>query len=118
LTLLTTGPQSPAALFREEHRREDCFFIGDTSFRWRLDVLAALPQPLITLQLDSTDEMILPPGVVTMTDAGRDVLAGRTDWLTVHDFDRWLGGVHVRRGSIWRWNAATGHVERSSVDEP
>jgi hypothetical protein len=113
LTGLIDGPQSPAALFRSVHLREHCFFIGDSSFRWRLDELAASPQPLITLQLESNDNMILPPGVVTMTDVGREVLAGRKDWLAVRDFDRWLGGVHVRSGSIWRWNTDADRVEKA-----
>jgi hypothetical protein len=112
LTLLVNSPQSPAALFRSVHLRETCFFIGDTSFRWRLDELASLPQPLIALQVDSNDK-ILPPGIVTMTDVGRDVLAGRRDWLAVRDFDRWLGGVHLRSGSIWRWNPDAGHIEKA-----
>jgi hypothetical protein len=112
LEILVNGPQSPATLFRAEQRRESCFFIGDSSFRWRLDVLAALPRPLITIQLDSKDNRILPPGVVMISDTGRDVLAGRTDWLEVRDLDRWLGGVHVRRGSMWRWNADGGHIEK------
>lgn len=113
LTILVKGPLSPAELFRAEQRRENCFFIGDSSFRWRLDVLAALPQPLITLQLDSKDKMILPPGVVTITETGRDVLAGRRDWLGIRDFDRWLGGVRLRNESIWRWNADSGHIEKA-----
>jgi len=115
LEILVTGPQSPATLFRAEQRRESCFFIGDSSFRWRLDVLAALPRPLITMKLDSKDNGTLPPGVVTITDTGRDVLAGRTDWLRVREFDRWLGGVHVRSESVWRWNADGGHIEKAQA---
>jgi hypothetical protein len=47
------------------------------------------------MSLESTED-VLPPGVVTIADTGRDVLAGRKNWLTLRPFDRWLGGVHLR----------------------
>jgi hypothetical protein len=50
---------------------------------------------------------------VTLTSAGRDVLAGRTDWLAIGAFDRWLGGVHVRNGSTWRWDAGAARIEKA-----
>ncbi len=103
LDVLAGGSQSPAALFRTVQQRESCFFIGDTSFRWRLDELAAAPHPLIAMHLDAGDA-VLPPGVVTITADGRDVLAGRGDWLSTRPFDRWLGGVHVHPDSRWRWD--------------
>ena len=100
LEILAAGPLAPSALFRAAQRRETCFFIGDTSFRDRLDRLAAGPQPLVQLQFDAAG--ILPPGLVSITGDGRDVLAGRVDWLMIQRFDRWLGGVHVTPGSAWR----------------
>src|SRR3989442_5871219 len=32
---------------------------------------------------------------LAMTPLGRDVTAGRADWLAHHRLDRWLGGVHL-----------------------
>lgn len=113
LAILAENPQSPRALFRAEHQRETCFFIGDSSFRWRLGVMAAAPQPLITMKLESNDDEMLPPGRVAMTDTGRDVLTGRMEWLAICQFDRWLGGVHLRSGSMWRWKEDSGHVEKA-----
>ena len=61
----------------------------------------------------ANDDEMLPPGTVAMTDTGRDVRTGRMDWLAIRQFDRWLGGVHLRSGSMWRWNEDSGHVEKA-----
>ena len=37
-------------------------------------------------------------GVVTLTDAGRSVLAGRLDRVVACGIERWLGGVHLQSG--------------------
>ncbi len=40
-----------------------------------------------------------------MTPLGRDVAAGRADWLAHHRLDRWLGGVHlIPLRPHWRWD--------------
>src|SRR5207244_689104 len=38
---------------------------------------------------------------------GRDVVAGRADWLAHHPLDRWLGGVHLHSPRpSWRWDGS------------
>ena len=40
-----------------------------------------------------------------VTEAGRDVLAGRADHIQRNGIDRWLGGIHLRGGEpLWRWD--------------
>ena len=42
---------------------------------------------------------------LAITPLGRDVAAGRADWLTYHRLDRWLGGVHlIPPRPHWRWD--------------
>ena len=43
---------------------------------------------------------------VSMTDAGRGVLAGRDDAVALNGIDEWRGGVHLVGAdrSPWRWN--------------
>jgi hypothetical protein len=59
----------------------------------------------------------LPEGIVTITDAGRDVLRGRADWVRVSGFDRWLGGVRLYASSggdvRWRYDPATSRLVRT-----
>ena len=42
---------------------------------------------------------------ITITDAGKDVLAGKKDWIQLNGIDRWLGGVHLKGSEAqWRWD--------------
>jgi hypothetical protein len=43
---------------------------------------------------------------VALTGAGRDVLAGRSDHVELNGIDRWMGGVHLTRRSLWRWDGS------------
>jgi hypothetical protein len=46
-----------------------------------------------------------------LTDLGREVVAGRTDWIAVCGIDRWLGGVHLQgKHSPWRWDERRGKL--------
>lgn len=48
---------------------------------------------------------------LTLTAAGRDVLAGRADHVRLNAVDRWLGGVHLGTGhEDWRWDSARNAV--------
>ena len=42
--------------------------------------------------------------VLFLTDDGHQVLAGQKDWLKCSLIDRWIGGVHLTPGNIWRWD--------------
>ena len=43
-------------------------------------------------------------GTVSLTDAGREILAGRRDRVAC-GLDRWMGGVHLQTGvAMWRWD--------------
>jgi hypothetical protein len=45
--------------------------------------------------------------VLAITDAGRDVLAGRRDWHSLKPPERWVGGVRIQPGKPgWRWDEA------------
>lgn len=46
-----------------------------------------------------------PARRLALTVAGRDVLAGRRDWLSCGPAERWVGGVPIRPGApAWRWD--------------
>ena len=94
-------------------------FMGDTSLFLLIDGLATCPVPLLKLDGPGSlkDAMDLPgvadtPSLkgssrwdVSITDAGRAVLAGEEDFVALNGIDRWLGGVHLRGGDArWRWD--------------
>jgi DNA-binding transcriptional LysR family regulator len=84
-----------AAAFPRMHAGEDAYYMGDLSFMQLIEELAATSPPLLLLEDRS----------FSLTDEGRDVLAGRKDRVS-YGLDRWMGGVHLQSGTtpIWRWN--------------
>jgi len=100
---LDAGFETFESLFRAVQALEKRPFQGDTSFFHCLKGLASPPMPLIRLEGG-------PGGSarsqrISLTATGRDVLAGREDWVRLHGIDRWLGGVHLHgRQAQWRWD--------------
>ena len=100
LELLTAEPLTPERLFLAELGLEERGFMGDTTFWKRVLDLASGATPLVALDVEPLDDdrsgyLALPNGTVSITDAGRAVLAGAADWVRLNGFDRWLGGVHL-----------------------
>ena len=111
---LLKGPRTPPQLFVESQAREEAVFAGD-AWVWRS--LAELG-PLVA----SADGEALPPPPplgdprafaatqVVVTDAGREVLAGKADRAALAGMHRWLGGTQLGAGPDWRWDAASSAV--------
>jgi len=71
---------------------------GDQSVYLRLEGLADGPRPALER---------LGPDEFALTDRGRQLLAGKDDWLRDARGDIWIGGVHFNGdGPQWRWDAA------------
>jgi hypothetical protein len=104
LEVLAEGRRSPIELFMALQRMEESVFMGDTSY-WRIvRGLERGPSPLV--RIDAVGgRQALPDGTVEITDAGRSVLAGTSDWVIMAGVDRWHGGVHLVGHSVpWRWD--------------
>jgi hypothetical protein len=71
--------------------------------------LAAGTAPLVELQGEQSSSPALPRELF-LTTLARDVLAGRRDWIAENGIDRWVGGVHLTPGKVWRWDARTHRV--------
>ncbi|HWK88401.1 MAG TPA: DUF1835 domain-containing protein [Longimicrobium sp.] len=116
LQVLEDGPQTVGdAYVASHHEREDAVFLGDGVFADYLAELGSGDAPLVAFEDGSP--LRAPAGPegsrdffarrIAMTDAGRDVLAGRADRVRLNGIDRWLGGVHLEgRESAWRWDPA------------
>jgi DNA-binding transcriptional MerR regulator len=106
---LLDGPKRPAELYVASQAREEAIFLGDA---WAWKRLAELV-PLV-------EELPAPPPLgdprefaaarVTLTQLGRDVLAGEADRMEASPVERWLGGTRV--DGSWRWDAASGSLRR------
>jgi hypothetical protein len=93
LLAAASGPEPAGRIFRTVSQQERRPFLGDGAFFASLRELAGCEVPLLT-----GDD-------VRLTDAGRDVLAGRADHVRLSGIDRWIGGVHLAgRAPAWRYD--------------
>jgi hypothetical protein len=79
----------------------DC--VGDLYLAARLRRLAGGEHPLVTLSGRGS------AATAILTDAGREVLAGRTSAIALIGLDDWVGGVHLQSsvGPLWFRHGAT-----------
>ena len=77
-------------------------WLGDAFLFSRLKHLAdqSMPQPLISL---SGNQANMREAEVYLTEAGKDVLARRVNFVTVNGIDDWVCGIHLNSvaGHIW-----------------
>jgi len=97
LRVLEAGPLDAGILFPKTQADEARPFMGDLGHFDIVRALASARVPLVG---------ITPPHTVSITDAGRRVLAGRDDAVALNGIDEWRGGVHLVGAdrSPWRWN--------------
>jgi hypothetical protein len=98
LELLAAGTSDFAALFDQIAAREPRFGFGDNEVFLTLQSIAWCAVPLMTI----TGEP--PKAICTITPAGENVLRGEVDNLSVNDPDLWLGGAHLTKENVWRWD--------------
>ncbi len=109
LQALDQGHHTPGALFRANNQMEEAAFMGDASFWAIMEGLSLGQAPLLAAKGTfrspggpRPDPAFLGQSL-NLTTAGRDVLTGTVDWLSLRPIDKWLGGVHLGP-SVWRWD--------------
>lgn len=117
--MLAAGVDTPKALFTASYQREDQPFLGDTTFFARLAALAEAPHPALA-QAGGQPLARMPQGApdpaftgqrLVPTETGRELLAGRADWVRLNGLDRWYGGAHLTGPApAWRWSRAAGRL--------
>jgi hypothetical protein len=83
LRAVAGGHQRFAEIFPANQQQEAAPFLGDTTVRERIERLTHARTPLLTRD------------PITLTPAGRRVLAGEIDARQLNGIDRWIGGVHL-----------------------
>lgn len=106
LRVLADGPAEAGALFAATQQFEEVPFMGDWSLFAAVANLARQRVPLLTVTPDRAPHD-LRGCAVALTEAGREVLAGRQDAVALNGIDVWRGGVHLTGAaqSPWRWDA-------------
>lgn len=113
-----TSEEALKIIAQREHRFSkifDCYqkteerrFLGDSSFLMILEQLLESSPPLV--KLTKGHELNLASSLdaeLTITSAGKDVLAGVKNWIEVVELDRWVGGVHLTSDNAWCWNSTS-----------
>ena len=107
LKLIAGGSTDFATLFPQFDDKPPRFGFGDSQVLYALRYLASRAVPVITM----TETNETPPkATFTITPAGQNVLSGKVDDTTVNDPDFWLGGVHLTKENLWRWDEARGEI--------
>ncbi len=109
LTMLVEHPESLNRMVgRMDHLIDPLPGQGDLQIRHRVLAMEGARTRVFTRSpgLDR-DGRARPPwtDVLTITDVGRAVLAGKVDFRSLSPPPRWVGGVEVRAGNPdWRWD--------------
>jgi hypothetical protein len=81
-------------------------WMGDWGLMQTVEAMLQTSDPPFTRQLPSPGERAFRQQL-TVTAAGRAVLRGERDWLSLRPPSRWVGGVHIQPGvPAWRWDEA------------
>jgi hypothetical protein len=106
LQILAREPASVGDLWRvHQGELEPMPFLGDTMFLHILDQMgharpAVYERSVLDPERPFSDRL-------AMTQTGREVLQGVTDWLSLQPPVRWLGGVRIDPSTPnWRWDEA------------
>lgn len=111
LTVIGQKGLSPKSLFGAVQAMEEAMFMGDWSV-WRCleemtfntsPLVEGLPARFSTSLPDDERQRYLDAGL-SLTKIGRAVLTGEADHAQINNIDRWLGGTHITKDAIWRWD--------------
>jgi hypothetical protein len=106
LAAIADGATDAGTAFVRAGSREARPFLGDTWCFARMDAMARAPVPL--LETEPVNRPVTRVAGLRLTGAGRRVLAGAADHVTLNGVDRWIGGVHLHGHHVlWRWDDGT-----------
>ena len=107
LESLAPGPATPLQVFAASQGKEESVYMGDSTFWSYIQRLSGLLEGFSLEQLDRK---------ISITPLGRDVLAGRQDWIQLSGIARWLGGVHLEGPTAaWRWDGDSKSLTGSTI---
>ncbi len=111
LNVVNGGIDAPVGIFAATQAYEESRFMGDTVFWDYLGAMTRSQPPLLEVAnggvFEAPDKRARERGEqrIAITDTGRQVLADEMDWVQINGIDKWLGGVHLETGNVWRWDS-------------
>jgi hypothetical protein len=116
LRLTEAGSIALATAFPRMHEDESAYYVTDTSLVELVETLSRTAPPLLVHSSDGASSHRWFAGSVSITAAGRAVLRGDQDRVSLCGVaDRWLGGVQLRNDApLWRWDDARQRISIES----
>lgn len=120
LKLVSSGVVNPKQVFVQNMDLEDALYIGDWTTYRIIARLCNLNTPMLFCM--PHDSFLYPPEhditqelfqqqTLSLTDAGRKVLAGKHHTGALIDRNEWLGGVHIKSDEPrWMWDEAASQL--------
>jgi hypothetical protein len=107
LQLISAGSTEFGQLFAAFWSSESAYGLGDAQFWSSLKRLSTCSPALLTLNtVNGSSKPAFIRSTAALTETGRTILNGAADFVATCGIDRWLGGAHLRSGTIWRWDSA------------
>ena len=103
LGLIAPGAIDFATLFPLVDPEPPRFGFGDGEVMRILWRLANRPVPLITIT-EAEEGAVPPKALFNLTPAAANVINGVVDDVAINEPDHWLGGAHLTRENLWRWD--------------
>ena len=114
LELADPGPTGLIAAFPRMQEGEKAYFITDGSILSLVETFSRTTPALLTYDAAASTAGHVLRGAVSITNAGREVLAGRLDRIASCGLDRWYGGVHLQgNGPMWRWDDQAERIRKA-----
>lgn len=109
LHAIDRGLHRAGQVFARVNSQEPRPFLGDWQCWSRMSELAGASEPLITMTDDGGD---FSDRHVALAPLGRAVLAWEADRIVRVGLDRWIGGVQLEAGNMWRYDEESKTIMR------
>lgn len=121
LGALKKGPVALKHIYTLAQKREDRPFVDERFFVYTIAQLCGGRYPLV-LPSDNTVSIKnmaryrfeeIQNAAFDLTSHGNDILEERRDHVQLNGIDKWIGGVHLEDGNIWRRNIKDRKLKRT-----
>ena len=115
----------PDDIYQFVQHKEPVPFMSRAMFYGCLQKLTSCRVPAIEKQAVETEEVIDSESETvcevetthivhfTLAQTARQVLYNWVDWIQLNGINRWIGGVHLQEGNIWRYNKETRTLKKT-----
>jgi len=109
LELIAGGIDEFPPLFAMIGELDNLYGFGDLQIWETVMFLSRQKKPVIQIQRNVADnESDLMQEMMSasfqLTDFGKEVYAGKADFLEQNSIDYWIGGMHLQNNNVWRWD--------------